>query len=78
VSEHDPHTHDPSGHALAEAAHAAGVVEPVAELPNCDVELRFVVHGTSEHADAVAMTLAAELSARSDVQRVALTVTERE
>lgn len=59
--------HDPSGHALAEAAHAAGAVEPAATLPNCDVDLSFVVRGTREHAEAVAATLAYELSARSDV-----------
>lgn len=70
--------YDPSGHALAEAAHAAGVVEPAVVLPTCDVQLELVVRGTSQHADAIAGTLAAELSARSDVVSVVYTVTERE
>lgn len=58
---------DPSGRGLAEAAHAAGVVEVPDELPNHTVSVSFVVRGTPEHADAVALTLASELSARGDV-----------
>lgn len=60
-------THDPSGHALAEEAHAAGAVEPAASLPNFTVQVEFVVRGTREHAESIAGTLAYELSARSDV-----------
>jgi hypothetical protein len=58
---------DPSGLSLAEEAHAAGAVEPTLVLPNVQVRLEFIVRGTPQHADAIAGTLAAELSARSDV-----------
>ena len=70
--------HDPSGRPLAEAAHAAGAVTPVEELPNQLVQVEFVVHGTPEHADSVAGTLAYELAARSDTLRVTYTVQERD
>ncbi|HEY5945539.1 MAG TPA: hypothetical protein VIV40_08605 [Kofleriaceae bacterium] len=59
--------HDPSGLALAEEAHAAGAVEPVDALPNFTVVVEFVVHGTREHAESIAGTLAYELAVRSDV-----------
>jgi hypothetical protein len=65
---------DPSGHALAEAAYAAGVVEPAASLPLHHCELRFVVHGSQEHVDRVLLELSAELMARADVNRVGAAV----
>lgn len=63
----EPHTCEASGLAVAEEAYAAGAVELGDALPNHTVTLSFVVRGTYEHADAVAFTLAAELTARSDV-----------
>lgn len=59
--------HDPSGHALAEQAHAAGVVEPPVVVPTFTVSVSFELRGTEQHADAVMFTLLSELSARSDV-----------
>lgn len=63
----EPHTCIASGVAVAEEAYGAGAVELGDELPNHTVTLSFVVRGTYEHADAVAFTLASELTARSDV-----------
>jgi hypothetical protein len=61
---------DPSGHALAEAAYAAGAVEAAASLPLHQCELRFVVHGSEEHVNELLLAISAELLARSDINRV--------
>jgi len=42
---------DPSGAGLARAAHEAGVVQPVNEVPNFDVTLHFVYRGNREGAE---------------------------
>lgn len=64
---------DPSGHALAEEAYAAGAVVPAVSLPLFHCELRFVVHGDRDHVDRVLLELSAELLARADVNRVGAT-----
>lgn len=70
--------HDPSGLGLAEEAHAAGAVEPADEQPNFDVEISFVVRQhTRSRAEVIAETFCTELVARSDVERVTWSVTER-
>jgi hypothetical protein len=65
---------DPSGHALAEAAYAAGAVQSAASLPLHHCELRFVVHGSEEHVNALLLEISAELMARSDINRVGAAV----
>lgn len=69
---------DPSGHALAEAAYAAGAVEPAASLSNMDVTIEVVMRGTREHAEEIAAALALELIARSDVVTAVYAVSDRD
>lgn len=53
-----PADRDPSGRALAEAAHEAGAVKAVEERPLVDVELHFVIHGGEQDADRVVAEIA--------------------
>lgn len=49
--------HDPSGLSLATAAHEAGVVAPVVELPVHDVTVALVIHARDEDAALIVDTL---------------------
>lgn len=69
---------DPSGHALAEAAHAAGAVEPSTTVPNFELSLTLVVRGQEELALEIAERAALELAARSDVTSVSYSVRARD
>lgn len=68
---------DPSGLAVAERAYERGRATPALPLPLCDVRIELAVHGTPEHADAVAASLAYRLGLRSDVNLVTYSVIER-
>lgn len=74
-------THDPSGHALAEEAYAAGAVEPGDVVaPHFTIELRCVIAPLTVgdprgNAELTASILATELMARSDVLECVYTVT---
>lgn len=67
---------DPSGHALAEAAYAAGAVKPAASSSRFDVELRVVVNGSRFDAEYVGSILEQHCNRLDRVAGFALTVSE--
>lgn len=67
---------DPSGLSLARAAHEAGAVTTTAEAPNQLVSLTFVVHGSQERAEEIALEIAKTLVDREELRRVGFDVQE--
>lgn len=68
---------DPSGLSLAQQAHEAGAVTTTAEAtPNQLVSLTFVVHGSREQAETIALELARPLIERVELRRVGYDVQE--
>jgi hypothetical protein len=69
---------DPSGHALAEAAYAAGAVKPAASPSTFDVALSVAVTGSRFDAEYVAAILEQHCDRLAKVDAYTFTVSERE